>query len=34
VQRLGRIEADEMERVFNMGVGIVLVVSSDAAASV
>ena len=34
VQRLGRIEADEMERVFNMGVGMVLVVSSDAAASV
>ena len=34
VQRLGRIETDEMERVFNMGVGMVLVVSSDAAASV
>jgi len=34
VQRLGRIEADEMERVFNMGVGMVLVVSSDAAAGV
>lgn len=34
VQRLGWIEAEEMERVFNIGVGIVLVLSSDAAASV
>lgn len=34
VQGLGRIAADEMERVFNMGVGMVLVVSSDAAESV
>lgn len=34
VQRLGRIEAAEMERVFNMGIGMVLVVSSDAAESV
>jgi phosphoribosylformylglycinamidine cyclo-ligase len=28
VQRLGQIDADEMERVFNMGIGLVLVVSA------
>jgi phosphoribosylformylglycinamidine cyclo-ligase len=28
---LGRIAADEMERVFNMGVGMVLVVTPDVA---
>ena len=27
IQSLGDIEADEMQRVFNMGVGLVLVVS-------
>ena len=31
VQKLGRIDAAEMDRVFNMGVGMVLVVASDAA---
>ena len=31
VQRLGRIAADEMDRVFNMGVGMVLVVSPESA---
>jgi phosphoribosylformylglycinamidine cyclo-ligase len=34
VQRLGRIAADEMERVFNMGVGLVLVVSPHFADSI
>jgi len=34
VQRLGNIAADEMERVFNMGVGLVLVVSPHFADSV
>jgi phosphoribosylformylglycinamidine cyclo-ligase len=33
VQKLGRIDAAEMERVFNMGVGMVLVVSPHAADS-
>ena len=27
LQRLGEVDADEMDRVFNMGVGLVLVVS-------
>jgi phosphoribosylformylglycinamidine cyclo-ligase len=34
IQRLGEVEADEMERVFNMGLGLVLVVSSYYAESV
>jgi phosphoribosylformylglycinamidine cyclo-ligase len=34
VQRLGSIEAAEMERVFNMGIGMVLVVSPHYASSV
>ena len=34
VQRLGRIAGDEMERVFNMGVGMVLVVSPHFADSI
>jgi hypothetical protein len=34
VQRLGRIADDEMERVFNMGVGLVLVVSPHFADSI
>ena len=34
VQRLGKIAADEMERVFNMGVGLVLVVSPHFADSI
>jgi phosphoribosylformylglycinamidine cyclo-ligase len=34
VQGLGRIAADEMERVFNMGVGMVLVVAAEIAADV
>ena len=34
VQRLGDIEAAEMERVFNMGVGMVLVVSPHFADSI
>jgi phosphoribosylformylglycinamidine cyclo-ligase len=34
VQGLGRIAADEMERVFNMGVGMVLVVAPEIAAEV
>ena len=34
IQRLGEIEADEMDRVFNMGLGLVLVVSSYYADSV
>ena len=34
VQTLGRIDAAEMERVFNMGVGMVLVVSSHFADSI
>jgi phosphoribosylformylglycinamidine cyclo-ligase len=34
VQELGRIDADEMERVFNMGVGMVLVVSPHFADSI
>jgi phosphoribosylformylglycinamidine cyclo-ligase len=34
VQRLGRIAADEMERVFNMGVGMVLVVAPHFADSI
>ena len=34
VQRLGKIAGDEMERVFNMGVGLVLVVSPHFADSI
>ena len=34
LQRLGRIEAAEMERVFNMGIGMVLVVAPDVADAV
>jgi phosphoribosylformylglycinamidine cyclo-ligase len=34
VQRLGRIEEAEMERVFNMGIGMVLVVAPHFAASI
>jgi phosphoribosylformylglycinamidine cyclo-ligase len=34
VQGLGRIAADEMERVFNMGVGMVLVVAREVAGDV
>ena len=34
VQGLGGIAADEMERVFNMGVGMVLVVAAAAAGEV
>ncbi|MEX2185992.1 MAG: phosphoribosylformylglycinamidine cyclo-ligase [Pirellulales bacterium] len=34
IQRLGEIERDEMERVFNMGVGLVLVVSAFYAESI
>ena len=34
IQALGSIAADEMDRVFNMGVGMVLVVAEDVAASV
>jgi phosphoribosylformylglycinamidine cyclo-ligase len=34
VQGLGRIAADEMDRVFNMGVGMVLVVAATAAAEI
>jgi phosphoribosylformylglycinamidine cyclo-ligase len=34
VQRLGGIAADEMERVFNMGVGMVVVVAPEIAADV
>lgn len=34
IQRLGEVEADEMDRVFNMGLGLVLVVSSYYAESV
>jgi phosphoribosylformylglycinamidine cyclo-ligase len=34
VQRLGTIAADEMEQVFNMGIGMVLVVSPHFADSI
>jgi phosphoribosylaminoimidazole (AIR) synthetase len=34
VQGLGTIAADEMERVFNMGIGMVLVVSPHFAESI
>ena len=34
LQRLGEIEADEMDRVFNMGVGLVLIVSPHYAESI
>jgi phosphoribosylaminoimidazole (AIR) synthetase len=34
VQKLGRIDAAEMDRVFNMGVGMVLVVSPHFADSI
>jgi phosphoribosylformylglycinamidine cyclo-ligase len=34
VQGLGRIAADEMDRVFNMGIGMVLVVAAPAAAEI
>ncbi len=34
MSRLGRIERDEMYRVFNMGVGLILVVSPDSVSSV
>ena len=34
VQGLGNIAADEMERVFNMGVGMVVVVAAEIAADV
>ncbi|HID75151.1 MAG TPA: phosphoribosylformylglycinamidine cyclo-ligase [Planctomycetaceae bacterium] len=34
IQQLGRIEEQEMERVFNMGIGLVLVVSSYHAESI
>ncbi len=34
LQRLGEVEADEMARVFNMGIGLVLVVSPYYAASI
>lgn len=34
LQRLGEIDADEMDRVFNMGVGLVLVVSPHYAESI
>lgn len=34
IQRLGPVAADEMARVFNMGVGMVLVVATDQAATV
>jgi phosphoribosylformylglycinamidine cyclo-ligase len=32
IQRLGDIDDDEMARVFNLGLGMVLVVAADAAA--
>jgi phosphoribosylformylglycinamidine cyclo-ligase len=31
IQRLGRVDDDEMERVFNLGVGMILVVAPDVA---
>ncbi|MBR3219829.1 MAG: phosphoribosylformylglycinamidine cyclo-ligase, partial [Thermoguttaceae bacterium] len=34
VQRLGNIDDDEMRRVFNMGIGLVLAVREDAAGDV
>jgi phosphoribosylformylglycinamidine cyclo-ligase len=34
IQRLGEIESAEMERVFNMGIGLVLVVSAYFAESI
>jgi phosphoribosylformylglycinamidine cyclo-ligase len=34
LQRLGEIDAEEMDRVFNMGLGLVLVVSSYYAESI
>lgn len=33
IQRLGQVEADEMYRVFNMGIGLILVVPAEAAAA-
>ncbi|MFO0774208.1 MAG: phosphoribosylformylglycinamidine cyclo-ligase [Nitrospiraceae bacterium] len=32
IQRLGQVEVDEMYRVFNMGIGLILVVPAEAAA--
>jgi phosphoribosylformylglycinamidine cyclo-ligase len=34
IQRLGDVDRDEMERVFNMGIGLVLVVSPHFADSI
>ena len=34
LQKLGEIEADEMDRVFNMGIGLVMVVSPYYAESI
>ena len=34
LQRLGEVPDDEMERVFNLGIGLVLVVSPHFAASI
>lgn len=34
IMQAGRIEASEMRRTFNMGIGMVLVVSPDAAARI
>ncbi|MBO7678989.1 MAG: phosphoribosylformylglycinamidine cyclo-ligase, partial [Thermoguttaceae bacterium] len=34
VQKLGNIDDDEMRRVFNMGIGLVLAVREDAAGDV
>ena len=34
ISRLGRIERDEMSRVFNMGIGLILVVSPDSVSGV
>ncbi len=34
LQRLGEVDADEMDQVFNMGIGLVLVVSPHYADSI
>ena len=34
ISRLGRIERDEMYRVFNMGIGLILVISPDSVSGV
>lgn len=34
IQRLGRVDADEMERVFNMGIGVAFVVAADSVSKI